>query len=148
MAFEAEISAAFGQELGVDRAVWIVATDTTVACRLMLEDERSALGGVAADAGVVFREELGAAAVLRGAFVRGVAIGARHPAFGHWMVVGQVELTSDVGMALKADGLNGPCRGNGGSSVKADGIGASGGKTEGRFCVAAGVGMHAARSVA
>ena len=76
MAFEAEIGVAFRQELGVDRAVRIVATDAAVARGLVLENKRSAFGGVAADASVVFREKQRSAAALRAAFVRRMAVGA------------------------------------------------------------------------
>ncbi|MCU0752910.1 MAG: hypothetical protein MUC40_07810 [Akkermansiaceae bacterium] len=83
----------------------------------MLEDEGSALLGMALDAGLVLAGQRGAAALDGVAFVRVMAIGAGHLAIEHLVAVGQHELGLGIEVTLEAgfrrlvridDGAKGP----------------------------------------
>src|SRR5262245_11371513 len=74
MALQAEIGVARDQHLVIDGAVRIVTGGTAFTHRLMFEDKRSALCGMALAASIVLRQQCGASAANRRAFVRIVAI--------------------------------------------------------------------------
>src|SRR5688572_21697145 len=57
VALETKVSVARHQHLVVDRSVWIVTGRATFAHRLVFEDKRTTLGGVATAAGVVLGEQ-------------------------------------------------------------------------------------------
>src|ERR1700722_2672120 len=84
----------------VDRAVRVVAVEAVLAHRRVLEQERTALLGVALVAGVVDRGL--AQQALGGAAVRVVAIGADDLAFAHRHVRRAIHLRAPVLVALEA----------------------------------------------
>ena len=110
VAFQTEVGVAHGQQLGIDRAVRSMAGRASLAHGLVLEDERPALGGMAAEAAFVFGEERGAAAGVNGAFVRRMAVGATQFVLGHGMVGGKTELAAHIGVALEANRFRGAGR--------------------------------------
>jgi len=89
------------EHLVVHRAVWIVAGDTAFTGGFVFEDERTALGGVTLEAGLVHARELGATADDCVAMVRLVAIIAGHFAGRHRVRVGKVKLAPLVDVALE-----------------------------------------------
>ena len=76
VAFQAQVRVADGQQLGVDRPVRGVANGAAFMQGLVFENKRTALRGVAANAGIVLGKQRGAAAGVDGARVRGMAGGA------------------------------------------------------------------------
>ena len=102
MAAEAQVGVTDGQQLGVDRAVGIVASGAAFPQRGVIEYEGPGLFPVAPGAGLV-RAGHGRAA---GRFhnvqaVRIVALDAIHLAFGDRVVLGKMEFGVDVQMALE-----------------------------------------------
>jgi hypothetical protein len=103
MTTEAEVCIAKGQHLGVDRAVRIVATGASFAKRGVLKNEGPGLLSMALRTGFVPSRHGQTARRLHDVHPMGVvALGAIHFAFGHGMMLGQVELGVDIEMTLKA----------------------------------------------
>ena len=96
VAFQAEVGVARRQEFCIDRSVGSVAGGASFAHRFVLEDERPALGGMAADAAFVLGEKGAAAASVNGAFVRRMAGRATEFVFGHGMMIGKTKLAADI----------------------------------------------------
>jgi hypothetical protein len=112
MAFQTKRRVAFGQQPLIDGAVRRMADSATLTHRFVLIHPRAALLRVALKAGFVFAQESEAAgferllnicrcAVNRDPFVRLVTIGAAHFAFGHWMVMRQLELCAHFQVTLE-----------------------------------------------
>jgi hypothetical protein len=115
VALEAEIRVALREHPLVHRAVRRMATDAAFADCFVFEHERTALGGVALEAGFVVAEQRRAAALERlgqvrpAAFdgvtpVRVVTIGATDLALEHRMMVRQLESRAYFGVALETGG--------------------------------------------
>lgn len=102
MALETEVLVALHEHPCVHAAVRVVAGGAAFMHGLVFKDERSALSGVAARAGLVLRGELRATALDRVALVRVVAIGTTDFALRHGVMMRQAELTALVEMALEA----------------------------------------------
>ena len=103
MAFQTEVRVAVDQQLGIDRAVRVMTGGATFAHSFMFEHKRALLRGMTTQAHFIFREQRSAAAGQNGTFVRVMAVGTGHPAFGHRMMIGQVELPAHVGVAGVSD---------------------------------------------
>jgi hypothetical protein len=89
-----------------------VTAHATFAERLVLEDERTALRGMALEAGFVLAKQAQAtplerlgevrpSALDRVSFVRVMAIGAAYFSFEHRMVMRQIEFRADLQMTLE-----------------------------------------------
>ena len=102
VAAEAEIGVARNQHLLVNRSMRVVTGRASFAHRLVLEDKRPALSGVALTAGVVLGEQGGSTAPHRRALVRVVTIAATHLPAQHRVTVGQLKLPFLVQMTLEA----------------------------------------------
>ena len=102
---QAEVRIVLDQELSIDRAMRTMAHDTAFAHRLMLEDVRTALGGMALEAGGVLAAERRAPARVRKPAMRVMALRAGHLAFRDGMMTGQAEVTAHLGVAVEADHL-------------------------------------------
>lgn len=89
------------QHLFVHRAVGVVTGDTSLAHCLVLENKRSLLRDVAADAGVIHRRQLRARPKHRLAAVRLVAIDTRHLPSQDRVAVGKIKLTAFVEVTLE-----------------------------------------------
>jgi hypothetical protein len=112
MAFQAKRCVAFVEQSLVDRAVRRMADHTPLSHCLVLVNKRTALRGVALEAGFVAAQEsktsgferllnIGAAAFDRDSLVRVVTIGTAHFAFQHRMMVGQLELCPHFQVTLE-----------------------------------------------
>ena len=102
MALEAEIIVPFGKKLPVDRAVWIVAGDATVAQRFMLKNERAALFAMTLRAALVEPRHREPARRLHNVVTVGImALDAVHDSFNDGMMLREFELGMDVQVALK-----------------------------------------------
>lgn len=102
MAAEAEIRVAGDEHLLIHGAVRIVADRAAFLHRLVREEERTFLRGVALRASLVGGFKRGARALNDFAFMRIVAIAASHLAREDRVGVGQAELTALVQMAGEA----------------------------------------------
>src|SRR6266699_3228728 len=91
VAFHTQVRVANGKHLGVHRTMRGMADGAAFPRGLMLENVRTALRGVTAEAAFVFGDQGSAAAAVSGALVWGMAIGAGHFPFGHGMVARQAE---------------------------------------------------------
>lgn len=129
VALKAEGLVPLGQHLRVDRSVRDMAGGAAFAQRLMLENKRSPLLGVALETGLVPAHHVGRAPPLDDrSLVWVVAVRAAHLAFRHRVMIWQVELSASFQVALKT-----------GFRIFA-GI-------DDRICRAAGLHVEAARSV-
>ncbi len=109
MATEAEVGIALRQELGVDRAVRIVASGAALAQRGVLKHERPSLLTMALGAGFIGTRHCQPAAGCEDvAAVRVVTLGAVNFLLQHRMMVGQVQLGLGLAMALEAVGRVAP----------------------------------------
>jgi len=102
VALEAQVVVSLDQQLGVDRAVWVMADRAAFAHRFVLEDERLGLFAMTLGAGFIeprHREAVGGFHEV--ATVRVMALHAIHFAFDHRMMLRQVELRVRLEMALK-----------------------------------------------
>jgi hypothetical protein len=103
VALEAEIIVALDQELAVDRAMGIVAGDTSVAECFMFENKWPALFAMTLRATLVQARHGEAARGLHDVVpVRIVALDAIHHAFDHGVMLRQAELGVDIEVALEA----------------------------------------------
>ena len=102
MAFETERGVALRQHPGVDRAVREMTGGAALAHGFVLEDVRSSLGAVALETGFVLREQGGAAAHDRVAFVRVMAVRAGE-LVRNWMMMRQVEGATHIQVTIKTD---------------------------------------------
>jgi hypothetical protein len=103
MAFQAKVRIPLREQLDIYRTVRVVTAGTAFAQRFVLEDKRALLGRMTAQAHVIFRKHRSAAAGRNGAFVRVVTVGTLHPAFGHGVVIGEIELSAHIQMAGVTD---------------------------------------------
>lgn len=102
MTLQAQRRVALTQHLGVHRAVRLMASRAALAHRFVLEDERSALRGVATAARIKLRRVRRTAAHDGRAFVRIVAVTAGDLAFHHRMMAGQAEPRLHLQMTAEA----------------------------------------------
>ena len=105
VASQAEVRIADLEHFGVDRAVRGVTGRAPFAQGFVLEDVRSALFGMAAEAEFVLGQQRGAPGPENGTLMRRMAGGTAQPPLGHWVMGGQTELPAHIGMALEADRL-------------------------------------------
>ena len=112
VAFQTKSRVAFGQQSLVNRPVGCMADHTTLAQCLVLIHERAALRGVALEACLVSAQESKAAgfqrllnvrasAYDRVSLVRIVAVGTAHLAFGHRMMMRQLERRANFQVTLE-----------------------------------------------
>ena len=148
MAFQTQVRVAFGEHFGVDAAVRGMAGGAAFAQRLVLKDKWPLLGRMALDAIFLLRKQLGAAAGKGDALVRRMAHDAGHPAFGHGMVVGQIELAAHVQVTLVADVLDRTRRFERKPPAQCLRLRPAGGETVRRLDVAARILMQTAGAVA
>src|ERR1035438_7145715 len=148
VALQTEVRIANTEQLGVDRPMDVVTGGASFTQGVVFEGVGTTLVGMAAKTVVILREQRGAAANHDGAFVRRMAGGACQSPFRHRMMAGQVELALDVQMALEAHRLLRAARFDLQSCAKAAGLGPAGGEAVGRFRLAAGLRVQAARAVA
>lgn len=93
VALEAEIVVAFGEQLGIDRAVRVVTGRAAFPQGFMFEDERFALFPVAGSAGLVHARHGKATRRFQDVrTVRVVTLDAIHPAFEDGMMLRKIEL--------------------------------------------------------
>lgn len=128
VALETEISVSLGEHPGVDGTMGLMTSRATLAARLMLENERSALGNVAFPAGLLLGMETGGGGQGT-TLVRIVTITATHLAFLNRMMMGQGKLPTLVQVTLET-GVRGTTR------------------VDNRVLQPAGFRVHTARSVA
>lgn len=148
VAFQAEVGVPLGQQFGVDGPMSRVAGRAAFPHGFMLEDKRTALGGMATEAAFVFGEQRGAAAGVNRAFMRRMAIGAAHAAFGHGMMAGEAELAAHISMALETEGFDRAGGRDGETRAVTAASGTSGSEAIRGFDFTAGIGVEAARAVA
>lgn len=103
VAFEAEIVVSFHQHLGVDGSMRAMASGAAFAHGLVLIDMHLSLLAVAGDARLVLARHSQASGRLHEIQAVGiVALDAVHLSLGHRMMVGKVELSLGLKMALVA----------------------------------------------
>src|SRR5208283_1552144 len=148
VAFQTQVRVAFGEQFDIDAAVRGMAGGAAFAHGLVLKDKRSLLGRMALEAVFLLRQQPGAAAGKGDAFVWGMTQGASHPAFGHRMVVGQVELAAHVHVTLVTGFLDCARRFERKTPAQRLRLWSAGGEAVRRLDVATGIRMQTARSVA
>ena len=82
-----------------------MADGAALAHRLVLEDIRPALLGMAPQTHFILGQDRSSSAKVDGAFVRRMTVGAGELSLRRRMVAGQGELAPHVGMALEAEGI-------------------------------------------
>src|SRR5208282_5478109 len=136
------------EHLGIDRTVRGVTGCAPFAQRFVLEYERSALCGMAAEAKLVLREQRGAPGPENRTLMRRMAGRASQPPLRHRMVRRQVKLPTQIEMALVADGFDGARRLQGRLRPVTAGLGTSSSKAIRGFDFTARIGVEASRPVA
>lgn len=105
MAFEAKIVVALDEELGVDRAVRVVADGAAFAQSFVLEDKWFGLLAMTLGAGLVEARHREAAGGFQDVGTVGiVALDAIHPTFKHGVMLRQIEFSVGFQMAVEAGG--------------------------------------------
>jgi hypothetical protein len=95
----------------------------------------------------LLRKQLGAAAGMGDTFVGRMALDATHPALGHGMMIGQIELAAHIHVTLITGVLDRARRFEREPSTQRFRLRPSGGEAERRFGFAAGIRMQAAGAV-
>jgi len=103
VALQAEVRIAGLQHFWVHRAVGRMAGHASLTEGFVLKYERSSLGIVAIEAGVIGRQGPKPGMGYRSAFMWIVAIGTRDLSFDYRMAAGQAELTLLVNVAIEAN---------------------------------------------
>lgn len=101
VAFQAEIGVPFGEHLGIDRTMRLVAGSATLPRRFMLENEGATLGLMAPNAGLVAAMGGGCGPGQCPALVRMMAVTAGHLAIFNRVMVRQLKLPPFIQMALE-----------------------------------------------
>jgi len=148
MAFQAQVGIPFGEHPGVDGAVRRMAGGAASAQGFVLKHKRPLLGRMALEAVFLLRQQLRAAADMGDAFVRRMALDASHPAFGHGMMAGQIELAAHVQVTLITNRLNGPRRGQRQPRAQSVGLRTTSSEAVRRLGFAAGIRVDAGRTMA
>ena len=143
MAFQTQVHVAFGEHLDVDTAVRGMAGGAAFAQGFVLKNKRSLLGRMALNAIFLLRKQLGAAAGMGDALVGGMALDAIHPALGHGMMIGQIELAAHIHVTLVTGGLDLARRFEREPSTQRFRLRPAGGEAVRRFGFAAGIRVQA-----
>ena len=148
MTLQTKIRVTHGEHLGVDAAVRGMASSAALPHGLVLKDEGTALGGVAAQTSLVPGEQAGTAALVYGTLVRRMTVRAGKPAFWRRVMIGKAKLTSHIRMAFIAHCFRCPGSGNGQPCPQTCSPGTSGREAVRRQHFSTRVRVHAAGAVA
>ncbi len=148
MAFQARIRITHREQFCVNRAMGFVATGASLPHGFMFEGKRTALSGVAPNAGIVLRHERCPAPHVSRTFVGRMAVAASDSPFRQWVMTRETKLTAHLEMTLKTEIFRLAPRAYRLARGETGALRTAGSKTKGRFDLAARLRVQAGGAMA